>query len=147
MPIEKYGWAVQKSLFAETNQDSTFSYTRENSKMFYITSKYFSFFNNKPPASWVAHITRDFLTCYSCSYYSSMVYPSGHSFFLHRNSKFYCCTQTVIRFFYCEIQNFTVVPKQPFVFLQRITKYYSCPQTAIRSLTTKYEIFKVVPKL
>ena len=26
-----------------------------------ITSKYFSFFNNKPLASWVAHITRDFL--------------------------------------------------------------------------------------
>ena len=39
---------------------------------FNITSKYFSFFNNKTPASWVAQITRDFLTCYSCSYYSSM---------------------------------------------------------------------------
>ena len=38
----------------------------------YITSKYFSFFNNKPPVSWAAHTTRDFLTCYSCSYYSSM---------------------------------------------------------------------------
>ena len=36
------------------------------------TSKYFSFFNNKPPASWAAHIIRDFLTCYSCSYYSFM---------------------------------------------------------------------------
>ena len=43
--------------------------------MFNVTSKYFSFFNNKPPKSWVAHITRDFLTCYFCSYYSSMVYP------------------------------------------------------------------------
>ena len=50
MIVEKYGWAIQKSLFAETNQDSTFSHTRENSKMFNITSKYFSFFNNKPPA-------------------------------------------------------------------------------------------------
>ena len=49
MLVEKYGWAIQKSLFAETNQ--TFSHTRENSKMFNITSKYFSFFNNKPPAS------------------------------------------------------------------------------------------------
>ena len=48
-------------------------HTRENSKMFNITSKYFSFFNNKPPASWVAQITRDFLICYSCSYYSSMI--------------------------------------------------------------------------
>ena len=36
------------------------------------TSKYFSFFSNKPAVSWVAHIARDFLTCYSCSYYSSM---------------------------------------------------------------------------
>ena len=30
MLVEKYGWAVQKSLFAETNQDTTFSHTREN---------------------------------------------------------------------------------------------------------------------
>ena len=51
MSVEKYGWAIQKSLFAETNQDSTFSHTRENSKMFNITSKCFSFFNSKPPAS------------------------------------------------------------------------------------------------
>ena len=49
------------------------TFTWENSKMFSITSKYFSIFNNKPPASSVADITRDFLTCYSCSYYSSMV--------------------------------------------------------------------------
>ena len=48
---EKCGWAIQKSLFAETNQDSTFSHTSENSKMFNITSKYFSFFDNKPLAS------------------------------------------------------------------------------------------------
>ena len=38
-----------------------------------ITSKYFSFFNNKPPASWVVHITTEFLTCYSCLNYSSMI--------------------------------------------------------------------------
>ena len=30
--------------------------------MFNISSKYLSFFNNKPLVSWVAHITRDFLT-------------------------------------------------------------------------------------
>ena len=48
---KKYGWATQKSLFAEINQDSTFSHTRENSKMFTITSKYIIFFNNNPPAS------------------------------------------------------------------------------------------------
>ena len=52
---------------------SRFSHTHENSKIFNITSKYFSFFNNKPPASWVAHIATYFLTCYSSSYYSSIV--------------------------------------------------------------------------
>ena len=41
MPVEKYGWAIQKSLFAQTNQDSTFSHTRENAKMFNVISKYF----------------------------------------------------------------------------------------------------------
>ena len=34
-----------------TSQDCTISFTWENSKMFNITSKYFSIFNNKPPAS------------------------------------------------------------------------------------------------
>ena len=82
MLVEKYGWAIQKSLFAETNQNSTFSHTRENSKMFNITSKYFTFFNNKPPTSWVTHITRGFLTCYSCSYYSSMLWGISHDLFL-----------------------------------------------------------------
>ena len=43
MSVKKYGQAIHKSLFALTNQDSTFSYTRENSKVFSITSKYFSF--------------------------------------------------------------------------------------------------------
>ena len=47
MLVEKYDWAIQKILFAESNQGSTFSQTRENSKMLNITSKYFSFFNNK----------------------------------------------------------------------------------------------------
>ena len=43
MLVEKYGWTIKKSLSAETNQDSTFSHTLENSKMFKMTSKYFSF--------------------------------------------------------------------------------------------------------
>ena len=64
---------LKKNLFAETNHDFTFSHIRESSKIFNITSKYFSFFKNKPPSNWVAHITRVFLTCYSCSYYSSMI--------------------------------------------------------------------------
>ena len=42
--------------------------------MFNISSKYFSFFNNKPPVGWAVHIARGFLTCYSCSYDSSMVW-------------------------------------------------------------------------
>ena len=94
MPVEKYGWAIQKSLFAQTNQNSTFSHTRENSRMFNITSKYFSFFDNKQPASSVAHITKDFLTCYSCSYYSSMVQHRREkltmadlSYYFHENMK------------------------------------------------------------
>ena len=51
MSFEKYSWGIQKSLFAETSQDSTFSHILENSKIFNITSKYFSTFNNNPPAS------------------------------------------------------------------------------------------------
>ena len=27
MSVEKYGWAIQESFFAETNQDSTFFHT------------------------------------------------------------------------------------------------------------------------
>ena len=34
--------------------------------MFNMTLKYFSIFNNKPPASWAAYITMDILRCYSC---------------------------------------------------------------------------------
>ena len=45
MAVEKYGWAIQKRLFAQTNQDSTFSHTCKISKMLNTntTSKYFSF--------------------------------------------------------------------------------------------------------
>ena len=44
MLVEIYSWAIQKSLFAEASQDFTFCHTRENSKMFNITSKCFSNF-------------------------------------------------------------------------------------------------------
>ena len=43
MLVQKYGWVIQKSLFAETNRDPTFSHTRENSKMFNITAKILAF--------------------------------------------------------------------------------------------------------
>ena len=36
MSFEKYDWVIQKSLFAKTNQISTFSRTRENSKIFNV---------------------------------------------------------------------------------------------------------------
>ena len=58
-------------IFTSSNQDPTISHTRENSKRLNINLKCFSFFNNIPPASWVAHITKDFITCYSCSWNSS----------------------------------------------------------------------------
>ena len=48
-----------------------------DSKKFHIISKYFCIFNNKTLASWVAHMTREFLTCYYCSYYSVTV-PCQH---------------------------------------------------------------------
>ena len=51
MLVKKYGWAIQKSLFPETNQGYPFSHTYKDSKMFIITSKYFSLFDNTPPAS------------------------------------------------------------------------------------------------
>ena len=51
MSVKKYGWTIQNSLFAKTSPDSTFCHTRENSKIFNINLKYFTFFNNKPPAS------------------------------------------------------------------------------------------------
>ena len=38
-----------------------------------ITSKCFSFFNNKAPVCWVTYITRGFIICYSCLYYSFLV--------------------------------------------------------------------------
>ena len=43
MLFENYGWAIQKSLFAETNQDPTFSHSRENSKMFNILKNVLAF--------------------------------------------------------------------------------------------------------
>ena len=62
--------------------------------MFNITLKYFRIFNNKQPESLVADIIRDFLTCYSCSYYSSMerlVITSNASIFSHMGNINYSC--------------------------------------------------------
>ena len=51
---------------------SFISQQQEISEIFDITSKNFYIFSNTPPTSQVAHITRDFGTCYSCSHYSFM---------------------------------------------------------------------------
>ena len=45
-------------------------------KVSFFLSDVFSDFRigpNTPPVIWVAHLTRHFLSCYSCSYYISMV--------------------------------------------------------------------------
>ena len=34
MPVEKYGWAIQETLFEWTSQDSRISQTHRNLKMF-----------------------------------------------------------------------------------------------------------------
>ena len=51
MSVKKYDLLIQKGLFADAIQDCTFFHTRENTKMFNINTKYFSFFSSKPPAS------------------------------------------------------------------------------------------------
>ena len=64
---------IHEDLFLSANQDFTIFFTWENSKMCNITSQYFNIFNKKPPASCVMHMTKDFLICYSFSFYSSML--------------------------------------------------------------------------
>ena len=51
MSVEKYGWTIQKAYLHKPVKILHFSHTRVNSKMFNTTSKYFSFFNNRIPAS------------------------------------------------------------------------------------------------
>ena len=66
------GWFIKTYLHKPINIIQFLSRAKIK-KMFNIALKCFNTFNNKPPSSWVAHIRRNFLTCYSCSYYSSMV--------------------------------------------------------------------------
>ena len=46
---KKYDCAIYENAFPKTNQDSAIFHTWENSKMFKIISKYFSFFKNMSP--------------------------------------------------------------------------------------------------
>ena len=51
MSFKKYGWVIQKKLISiDQSRFYIFSHPGEL-KMFNITLKYFSFFNNKPTAS------------------------------------------------------------------------------------------------
>ena len=63
---------LKNLICTEQSRFYVFSQPREFKKLCSITSEYFSFFNNKPPVSWVVYVTRDFLRCYSCSYYTSI---------------------------------------------------------------------------
>ena len=46
---KKYDCSIYENAFPKTNQGSAIFHTWENSKMFKIISKYFSFFKNMPP--------------------------------------------------------------------------------------------------
>ena len=48
---KKHDRIIHENLFTETTQEFTTSFTWKNSEMFNITSKYFSIFIYKPPAS------------------------------------------------------------------------------------------------
>ena len=81
-------------LISKTNQDSTISFTWENSKIFNISSKYFSIFNNKAPASWDVHITRAFpymLFMFGSSRYSENSFRQ----FVIFNPLGYCFEETI----------------------------------------------------
>ena len=66
MSVEKYDWAIQKKIICiDQSRFYIFSHLLEF-KIFNIASKFFRFFHNKPPVSWVARFARDFLTWYSC---------------------------------------------------------------------------------
>ena len=56
--VNTYDSVIYGNLFVWANQDSTTPHTRKNSKLLKITSD-----------CSVAHMRRDFLACYTCSYY------------------------------------------------------------------------------
>ena len=100
MLVEKYGWTIQIKLICRDQSRFYIFHTPENSKMFNITLKYFRFFNNKLPVSWVLHITRDFLICYSCSYYSSLTYIYIYMIYIFIYILYYIIYYTLYIFVY-----------------------------------------------
>ena len=72
---------IYENSFASTNQNSTIYFNFFH--FFHIILKYYSIFNNNAARSRVAHIARDFIACYSYSYYSFMIGSRfGWSFYL-----------------------------------------------------------------
>ena len=54
------------------DQSRFFNFSNFQKVIIIHKSELMNIFNNMLPARWVAHITRDFLTCHSCLHYSSM---------------------------------------------------------------------------
>ena len=114
--------------FTKTSHNSAISYTREISKMFHTPSKYFSIFNNKAPASWVVHITRAFLICYSCLHYSSMP--------VSKKWKARCCDQLVNLIIISFLKYYSCVPPS-FTFTAVLKKELCNPNSFKHSVFSK----------
>ena len=86
---------------------------------------------------------------------------SGHLLFFQRNTKFYSCNNTAIRFLTAKHEILQLHPSGFSFFYSEMQNFKNCTQTAIRFsqrnikfrtaaklpfMTTKHEIFKVVPK-
>ena len=101
-------------------------------KMFNITSKYFSFFNNKPPASWIAHITRDFLTCYFCLYSSFMIIVAVFYFSPYPIDSLACIQNfpLMIPIYKSTALNVNGITKDIFITYQTLNSNYFCFWTA-----------------
>ena len=94
--------------------------------MFNITSKYFSFFNNTSSASLIAHITRNFLTCYSCLCYSSMYIATFNDAVLMQ----WCIQNTIKHLRLSFLQNWLkIFSSYAFAsqFLQKTASYFTMP--------------------
>ena len=73
-----------RKLFSIDRSGFCVSCSREIWKMCIMTC----IFNNTTSANWVAYVTRNFLRCYSCLYYSSMVQRPKRSSIWRSNFRF-----------------------------------------------------------
>ena len=72
MQAKKYDWVIYETLFTQTNQHSTITHTRENSRVSH-NFKNILLFLTICHVQGELRITRDFLTYYSCFFYSLML--------------------------------------------------------------------------